>query len=77
MKQTRVVSDARACYITVTHDDLDPAMWIVRRWKKIMWFKKRISSTWFTGQEQAMIFATEMKRISDEQDNTHVTQRKQ
>ncbi len=77
MKHTNIVSDDRSCYITLTHDDNDPAMWIVRRWKKIMWFKKRISSNWFIGKEQAMTFATEMKRISEDHDNTNFTQRKQ
>jgi hypothetical protein len=65
-KSLTVLSNDRDCYITLMHHETDPAMWAVRRWQKILWFKKRISSNWFTGKEQAKTFAEDMKRTHDE-----------
>ncbi len=56
-----VVSNIRDCFIEVLHRDADPSTWIVRRWKKILWFKKRISSDWFINRQQAFAYANEMK----------------
>jgi hypothetical protein len=63
-----VVSTIRKSIIEVSHDDSDPGSWIVRRWKRVLWFRKRISSDWFISKEQAMEFAHEMKRTSEEND---------
>jgi hypothetical protein len=62
MNHTTIISTARSCFIELTHRDSDPGLWIVRRWKKFGWFKRRLSSDWFTDQQQALAFATEMKR---------------
>jgi hypothetical protein len=48
--------------IEVTHRPSDPGSWIVRRWRRFLWFRKRISSHWFLDQEQATAFARKMKR---------------
>lgn len=61
MKQTLVISSDRDCRIEVTHRDSDPGMWIVRRWKNGLWFKKQVSSDWFTDREQAVAFARALK----------------
>jgi hypothetical protein len=57
-----VISNVRDCLIELIHNDSDPAMWIVRHWTKLMWFKKRISSHWFNDRQQATIFANLMKK---------------
>ena len=35
----------------------DPAMWILSIYKKILFFKKKVTSYWFTGKEEAERFA--------------------
>jgi hypothetical protein len=65
MKETFVISNDRDCFIELTHRDSDPSVWIVRRWTKFMWFKKRISSDWFINRSQAFAYAKEMKREHD------------
>lgn len=57
-----VISKIRGCFIEVLHHDADPSTWIVRRWKKFLWFKKRISSDWFINKQQAFAYADEMKK---------------
>jgi len=56
-----IISNIRNCFIEVLHHDADPSTWIVRRWKKILWFKKFISSDWFINRQQAFAYAHEMK----------------
>ena len=56
-----VVSNAGDCFIELIHRESDPATWIVKRWKKFLWFKKRVSSDWFNDEQQALAFANEMK----------------
>ena len=57
-----VISNARDCLVELIHRDSDPASWIVRRCKRVLWFKKRISSDWFIDEKQALEFANEIKR---------------
>jgi hypothetical protein len=61
MKNVTVILDTRECFIDLTHRDADPGSWIVGRWKKFLWFKKKISSDWFNDKHQAVAFASEMK----------------
>ena len=56
-----IVSNARDCFIELIHRDSEPATWIVRRWKKSLCFRKRISSDWFNDERQALAFADEIK----------------
>jgi hypothetical protein len=56
-----IISPARDCFIDLTHRDADPGLWIVGRWRKILWFKRKISSDWFNDKHQAIAFASEMK----------------
>ncbi len=37
----------------------DPVMWILNIYKKILFFKKKITSYWFTGKEEAEKFAVD------------------
>ncbi len=37
----------------------DPAMWVLNIYKKILFFKRKITSYWFTGREEAEKFAEE------------------
>gem|GEM_PF-1283555 len=62
MKKTTVISNAADCFIQLIHSDSNPTVWIVRRSKKTLWFRKRISSDWFTSGQQALLFARKMKR---------------
>jgi len=62
MKSVNVISDSRNCLIELTHRTSDPGSWIVRRWTRFLWFKRRLSSDWFNDEEQAIQFANKMKR---------------
>jgi hypothetical protein len=68
MKHVIVISSDRDCRIELTHHDSDQSTWIVRRWKKFLWFKQRISSDWFNDEHQATVFANKLK----EEHNLHV-----
>jgi hypothetical protein len=57
MKNTKILSNVRSCFITLTHNYPDPGMWIVKHWTKLMWFKKLISSVWFNDEQQALAYA--------------------
>ncbi|HQT91607.1 MAG TPA: hypothetical protein PL001_06220 [Candidatus Kryptobacter bacterium] len=56
-----IISNARDCFIELIHRDSEPAAWIVRRWTKSLWFKKRVSSHWFSDERQALEFANGIK----------------
>ncbi len=62
MKHSTVLSNDRGHRIEIIHRDSDPSVWIVRRWKKFLWLKKRISSDWFSNEKQARTFAGNLKR---------------
>jgi len=59
---TDVISNDRDCFIELSHRTSDPGSWIVRRWKIVWWFRKRVSSNWFLDKQQALAFAAGMKR---------------
>jgi hypothetical protein len=60
-KNRTIISNIRNCFIEVLHHDSDPSTWIVRRWKKFLWFKKRVSSDWFMNRQQAFAYAHKLK----------------
>ena len=65
MKQVTVLFHTEDCFIELIHRDSDPSSWIVRRWKKFLWFKRRLSSDWFNDRQQALAFVDETKRGRD------------
>jgi hypothetical protein len=65
LKETFVISNNRDSFVEVSHRDSDPSVWIVRRWTKFLWFRKRVSSDWFINRSQAFAYAKEMKREHD------------
>jgi len=65
MKDITVISNDRDCFIELIHRDSDSGSWIVRRYTKFMWFKKRVSSHWFNDSEQAATFAHQTKKDHD------------
>ena len=62
MSKTTIISNAAGCYIQVIHNDSNPTVWIVKRSKKFLGFKKTISSDWFTNGQNALEFAKKLKR---------------
>jgi len=62
MKESTTISNARNCFIELVHRRSNPTIWIVNRSKKLLWFKKRVSSHWFIDGRQALAFAEAMKR---------------
>lgn len=79
MKHITVISNARDCRIEIIHRGSDPGVWIVRRWKKFLWLKKRISSDWFIDGKQARAFANDLKRkhVSEPNDLANVAFRRE
>jgi hypothetical protein len=65
MKERIIISSAGNCVVELIHGDSDPLSWIVRRWRKYFWFKKRLSSDWFNDRDQALAFANELGKIHD------------
>jgi hypothetical protein len=63
MKKITVLSNSGNCFIELRHRDSDPGTWIVRRWKKFLWFKRRMSSDWFNDRHQALAFAEAMRQM--------------
>jgi hypothetical protein len=53
---------ARGFIIGLIHHESDPGNWVVRRWKRFLWFKIRLSSEWFNDRKQALAFAAELHR---------------
>lgn len=39
----------------------DPIMWVVRKYKKILFFKKMISSKWFNDKDQAFDYFEKLR----------------
>jgi hypothetical protein len=72
-----IVSNLQDCFIEVLHRDADSNLWMVRRCKKVLWFKKRISSDWFVNRQQAFIFANAMKGNYYKHHNIHDVKEKQ
>lgn len=65
MKHTTVLSNVPKGFITLTHSYSDPGSWIIKRWTKLMWFRKLISSDRFNDEKQALAFAQAMTREHD------------
>jgi len=61
-----VISNDRGLLIEIIHRNSDPSVWIVRRWKRTLLSKRRLSSDWFIDRRQAFAFAFEMKRASED-----------
>jgi hypothetical protein len=61
-----IISNSRDCFIEVINRDVDPSSWIVRRSKKLLWFKRRVSSDWFLNRQQAFAFAEKMREECSE-----------
>lgn len=57
----RVISNTRDCRIELIHRNSEPHVWNVKRWRKFLWFKKKISSNLFDDEHQAIAFACDMK----------------
>lgn len=55
------ILNTRNSLIELTHSDSDAGSWKVRRWKRFLWFKRRISSDWFLDEKQALVFAQQLK----------------
>lgn len=65
MKHRTVLSNAGHWFVELLHHDSDPGLWIIRRWKKFLWFKTHRSSVWFNDREQALAFAVTIQLEHD------------
>ena len=54
--ETRI-SDSDGCDITLFHDPDDPSSWIIRKWKRQLFWKRCELSRWFATREQAEAYA--------------------
>jgi hypothetical protein len=62
MKNVTYLSNVRECVIELTRSDAEQGSWTVRHATRLMWFKRRISSHWFSDEQQALAFAGELKQ---------------
>ncbi len=60
-----VFSDRDDCYLTIANDPADPCSWVLRRWKKRLFMKKRLLSLWFATREQAEAHARALLKECD------------
>ena len=58
---SEITSRSRTSRIEIIHSDHDPAIWIVRRWRKFLVGKRLVSSDWFTEEKQARTFAESLR----------------
>ena len=65
MSRATIISNTPDCFIELIHSENDPSVWIVRRSKKRLWMKRRISSDWYLSGEEAMACAVSMKSECD------------
>ncbi len=60
-----VVHTQPACLITLFHDPDDHMSWIVRKWKKQLFWKKCLISRWFSTRGQAEEYIARLVRDCD------------
>lgn len=57
--ETRL-SDMDDCNITLFHDPDDPSSWVIRKWKRLLFWKRVELSRWFATREQAEEYARDL-----------------
>jgi hypothetical protein len=62
MSSRTVVSSHRNCFIELLNFSMDPNVWIVRKSKKFLLFKRQVRAFRFIDQDQARTFAERMKK---------------
>ena len=55
------ITNSSGKIIELVNRDSDPTMWILNVYKKILFFKKRVMSEWFSTKEDALDFANTIK----------------
>ena len=55
----KVFSDSGSRKVVLVNRLSDPSMWVLYIYKKILFFKKKMQTYWFTNQEDAEVFALE------------------
>ena len=55
----KVFSDSGSRKVVLVNRLTDPSMWVLYIYKKILFFKKKMKTYWFTNQEDAEVFALE------------------
>jgi len=55
----KVFSDSGSRKVVLVNRLSDPSMWVLYIYKKILFFKKKMNTYWFTNQEDAELFALE------------------
>lgn len=61
MTSKEVIKSASGKVIEILNRDSDPTMWIVSVYKKVLFFKKKIVSEWFSSKIDALEFANNIK----------------
>ncbi|HMS33887.1 MAG TPA: hypothetical protein PKC91_07360 [Ignavibacteria bacterium] len=55
----KVFSDKGNKQVVLINRLSDPSMWVLYVYKKILFFKKKMQTYWFTNQKDAEVFALE------------------
>ncbi len=58
------LSESADCNLTLYHDPEDPLSWVLKKWKKQLFWKRCELSRWFATREQAEAYAEKLIRAS-------------
>lgn len=52
-----ILTNENGCCIELLHHSYDPCLWIIRRSRKVLWFRWNRSLYWFYDKQNALRFA--------------------
>ena len=61
MSTKEILKSTSGKIVEILNRDSDPTMWIVSVYKRILFFKKKVASEWFSKKEDALEFANKIK----------------
>ncbi|MCB0722055.1 MAG: hypothetical protein KDC73_01320 [Ignavibacteriae bacterium] len=61
MSTKEILKSTSGKIVEILNRDSDPTMWIVSVYKRILFFKKKVASEWFSKKEDALEFANNIK----------------
>lgn len=62
----KVFSNTGKSQVVLINRLSDPSMWVLYVYKKILFFKKKMQTYWFTNQNDAEIFALEYVKNNEQ-----------
>lgn len=60
----KVIANSKNHYIVLSNQVSDPSVWVLKIYKKILFFKKKVFSYWFNNEKQATEYANEYLKLN-------------